>query len=103
MNKTKSNYAENWLPVKNINNGMIELDNKQFVTGVKIIPRNIFILDQNTQDNIILALKNFYNTLDFEYWLMSVELLNLCFEVSSSNSFSFSHTLLKVVFKYGLP
>lgn len=73
MSKTKSNYAENWLPVKNINNGMIELDNKQFVTGVKVIPRNIFILDQNTQDNILIALKNFYNSIDFEFWLMSVD------------------------------
>lgn len=73
MSKTKSNYAESWIPIKNINNGMIELDNKQYVTGVKIIPRNIFILDQNTQDNILIALKNFYNTLDFEFWLMSVD------------------------------
>lgn len=73
MNKTKSSYAENWLPIKSINNGMIELDNKQFVTGVKVIPRNIFILDQNTQDNILIALKNFYNSLDFEFWLMSVD------------------------------
>ena len=73
MSKIKSNYAESWLPVKNINNGMIELDNKQFVTGVKIIPRNIFILDQNTQDNILIALKNFYNIIDFEFWLMSVD------------------------------
>lgn len=73
MSKTRSNYAENWIPVKNINNGMIELDNKQFVTGVKVIPKNIFILDQNTQNNILIALKNFYNTLDFEFWLMSVD------------------------------
>lgn len=73
MSKIKTNYAESWLPVKNINNGMIELDNKQFVTGVKVIPKNIFILDQNTQDNILIALKNFYNTIDFEFWLMSVD------------------------------
>ncbi len=73
MNKTKSNYTENWLPVKNIINGMIELDNKEYVTGVKVIPRNIFIMTQNEQDSIILALKNFYNSLDFEFWLMSVD------------------------------
>ncbi len=74
MNKTQNNkYTENWLPVKNIANGMIELDNKEFVTGVKVIPRNIFILEQNLQNNIIVALKNFYNGINFEFWIMSVD------------------------------
>ena len=52
---------------------MIELDNKQKVTGVKIRPRNIFILDKITQDNIIASLKTFYDTLDFEFWLISAD------------------------------
>lgn len=68
-----SRYTEDWLPVKNINNGMIELDNKMKVTGVKIKPRNIFILDQNTQSNVIASLKSFYDTLDFEFWLISAD------------------------------
>lgn len=68
-----SKYTEDWLPVKNIANGMIELNNKSKVTGVKIRPRNIFILDQNTQSNIIAALKTFYDTLDFEFWLISAD------------------------------
>ena len=68
-----SMYTEDWLPIKNIANGMILLDNKMKVTGVKIKPRNIFILDQNTQDNVIIALKNFYNTIDFEFWLISAD------------------------------
>ena len=68
-----SKYTENWIPVKNITNGMIELDNKFKVTGVKIRPRNIFILDQITQDNIIASLKTFYDTLDFEFWLISAD------------------------------
>ena len=68
-----SKYTEDWIPIKNITNGMIELDNKQKVTGVKIRPRNIFILDQITQDNIIAALKTFYDTLDFEFWLISAD------------------------------
>ena len=66
-----SKYTENWIPVKNITNGMIELDNNQKVTGVKIKPRNIFILDKITQDNIIASLKTFYDTIDFEFWLIS--------------------------------
>lgn len=73
--KTKSNskYTEDWIPIKNISNGMIILDNKKKVTGVKIRPRNIFILDQATQDNVIIALKNFYNSIDFEFWLISAD------------------------------
>lgn len=73
--KTKSNskYTEDWIPIKNISNGMIILDNKKKVTGVKIRPRNIFILDQGTQDNVLIALKNFYNMIDFEFWLISAD------------------------------
>ena len=73
--KTKSNskYTEDWIPIRNISNGMIVLDNKKKVTGVKIRPRNIFILDQGTQDNVLIALKNFYNMIDFEFWLISAD------------------------------
>ena len=73
--KTKSNskYTEDWIPIRNISNGMIVLDNKKKVTGVKIRPRNIFILDQGTQDNVLIALKNFYNMIDIEFWLISAD------------------------------
>ena len=47
---SSSKYTENWIPVKNIANGMIELDNKLKVTGVKIKPKNIFILDSNSRN-----------------------------------------------------
>lgn len=70
---TSSKYTEDWIPVKGIMNGMIDLDNKQKVTGVKVRPRNIFILDQITQDNIIASLKTFYDTIDFEFWLISAD------------------------------
>ena len=70
---SSSKYTEDWLPVKNIVNGMIELDNRMKVTGVKIRPRNIFILDPLTQSNIIASLKSFYDTLDFEFWLISAD------------------------------
>lgn len=69
----QSKYTEDWIPVRDISNGMIVLDNKYKVTGVKIRPRNIFILDQASQDAVITALTNFYNTLDFEFWLISAD------------------------------
>ena len=68
-----SRYTEDWVPVKSIANGMIVLDNNMKVTGVKIRPRNIFILDQGTQDSTIIALKNFYNMIDFEFLLISAD------------------------------
>ena len=63
-------YAENWLPVKAIQNGEILLDNGTRVTGVKIRPRNIFILDYDSQASAIHNLRNFYNTIDYELWLI---------------------------------
>ena len=68
-----SKYTEDWIPVRTIENGMIVLDNKSRVTGVKIRPRNIFILDQGTQENVIIGLKNFYNSVDFDFWLISAD------------------------------
>ena len=65
-----SNYTENWLPVKSIQNGMIITYNNLKVSGVKIAPRNIFILDPQAQDNVLISLRNFYNMLDFEFWLV---------------------------------
>ena len=63
-------YTENWIPVQSIANGMINLENGEKVTGVKITPRNIFILDYDSQQNVITSLKNFYNQIDFEFWLI---------------------------------
>ena len=57
-------YAENWITVENIQNGTIILENKWKVTGVKISPKNIFILDQDSQANILISLRNLYNSLD---------------------------------------
>lgn len=71
MSKTvNSQYSEDWLPITGIQNGMIICNDKQKVTGVKIAPRNIFILDQQSQDNVLISLKNFYNMIDFEFWLV---------------------------------
>lgn len=64
----KSKYTD--VPVKDISNGVIVLDNNEKVSGVKIMPRNIFILDQSMQDAIIMNLKNVYNAIDYEFWIV---------------------------------
>jgi len=71
--KTISPYTENWVRIRSIKNGIITLPNKDMVAGVKIDPRNIFILDQIQQDNILNALKNCYNTFNFEWWLICAD------------------------------
>lgn len=71
--KTKgisSQYTEDWLPVKNITNKCIVTTNNFLITGVKITPQNIFILDPAAQNRVLTGLKNFYNMLDFEFWLV---------------------------------
>ena len=65
-----NNFTENWLPVKAIQKGMIITYDNLKVSGVKISPRNIFILDPMAQDNVLISLKNFYNMIDFEFWLV---------------------------------
>lgn len=67
---SNSKWTEDWINIQSITNGMIVLPNQEKVTGVKITPRNIFILDEDQQVNILLALKNFYNTIDYEFWLV---------------------------------
>ncbi len=71
--KINSKYTEDWLPDLTINNGIIMLSNKLNVTGVKILPRNIFILDEQSQENVLTGLKNFYNQIDFEFWLVCAD------------------------------
>ena len=63
-------YAEDWLPIKSINNGMILTEDGYYVTGVKVSPKNIFILDEQSQNAILFNLSTFYNTLDFDFWLL---------------------------------
>jgi len=72
-NNTKRPSTEGWVPIKDITDGCIITTNGMKVTGVKIRPRNIFILDKISQDNTIIALKNFYNMIDFEFWLISAD------------------------------
>ena len=65
-----SKYTEDWVPVKSIMNGMIQLDNGYYVTGIKVSPKNIFILDNDEREAILFNLQNFYNMLDYEFWLI---------------------------------
>lgn len=68
--KPSSRYTEDWLPVKNIANNCIVTTSNFLVTGVKIAPRNIFIIDWESQNRVLTGLKNFYDMLDFEFWLV---------------------------------
>ena len=71
--KTKSDYTEDWLPIKQILNGMIQLDNGIFVSGIKVQPKNIFILDTDYQRMMVDNLRNFYNSIDYEFWMISAD------------------------------
>lgn len=69
----RSKYTEDFVPVKSITNGMIILDTNEKVSGIKIMPRNIFILDQDTQNAIIANLRNVYNVIDYEFWIIAAD------------------------------
>ena len=73
MSSTKSKYTDIFVPVKSITNGMIILDNNEKVSGIKIMPRNIFIADQDTQNAIIANLRNVYNMIDYEFWIIAAD------------------------------
>lgn len=70
MSSKNSTTTESFIPVKAIINNVIELDNGYKVAGVKVAPKNIFIMEDNEQFGVIDGLKDFYNTLDFEFWLV---------------------------------
>lgn len=72
--QNRSKYTnDNFVPIKGITNGMIILDNNQKVCGIKIMPRNIFILDQDMQNSIINNLKDVYNMIDYEFWIVAAD------------------------------
>lgn len=68
-----SRYTEDWINIKGIQNGMIILPGSEKVTGVKIFPKNIFILDPIGQESVINAMRNFYNLLNFEFWIIAAD------------------------------
>ena len=68
-----SKYTEDWINIKGIQNGMILLPGGEKVTGVKIFPKNIFILDPLGQEGVLNAMRNFYNLLNFEFWMIAAD------------------------------
>lgn len=72
-NNQTSKYTEDWINIKGIQNGMILLPGNEKVTGVKIYPKNIFILDSLQQEMVLNSMKNFYNQLNFEFWMISAD------------------------------
>ncbi len=99
--------SEDWVPIRAINNGMIQLDNGYLVTGVKVEPKNIFILDQDVQNSVIFSLRNFYNTIDYEFWLISagrpvdinVYLANLQVQYNNTNNQAVRKLLMQDISK----
>ena len=71
--EVRSKYTSDFVPVKSIANGMIILDNNEKVTGVKIDPRNIGILEPDVQYSIISNLRNVYNIIDYEFWIVCAD------------------------------
>lgn len=71
--KQRSKYTNDFVPIKSITNGMILLDTNEKVTGVKIFPRNIFILEEDSIYSIINNLRNVYNMIDYEFWIIAAD------------------------------
>lgn len=69
----RSKYTENYLPIKDISNNCILLDTKEKVTGIKIMPKNIFILGPDMMNSVISNLRVVYNLIDFEFWIISAD------------------------------
>ena len=70
---TKSKYTVDDIPINSITNRIIYTGNNLKVTGIKIMPRNIFILDQDMQNSIIANLRNAYNQIDYEFWIICAD------------------------------
>ena len=71
--KMTSPYTEDWINIKGIKDGVIFLPNREMVTGVKIYPKNIFILDPLQQESVLNAMRNFYYLMIFEFWMISAD------------------------------
>lgn len=71
--KKRSRYTNDDIPIRSITNGSIILTNNEKVTGVKIMPRNIFILDYDVMNGIINNLRNVYNIIDYEFWIIAAD------------------------------
>ncbi len=70
-NNQRSKYTEDFLPIKDIANNCILLNNKEKVTGIKIMPKNIFIMGPEMMNSVIANLRVVYNLIDYEFWIIS--------------------------------
>ena len=68
--KNNPKYTENWLPIREIRSGAIYNDKNEIITGVRIEPKNIFLLDESQIFNTLGGLNNLYNTIGFEFWMI---------------------------------
>ena len=89
--KNDPKYTENWLPLKAINNGIMYNNRNEMITGVKIQPRNIFILDQGSMDNALIGL--ILTAVSF----VSVFLLNLTDTKIKNNTKAFGENQQKTL------
>ena len=69
----RSKYTNDFVPIRSITNGVIICEDNVKVTGVKISPRNIFILEPDAQTMIINNLRNVYNLIDYEFWIIAAD------------------------------
>ena len=71
--ESRSKYTNDFVPIKSITNGVIITNDNEKVTGIKIFPRNIGILEPDMQNMIITNLRNVYNIIDYEFWIIAAD------------------------------
>ena len=71
--QARSKYTEDFLPIKDIANNCILLNTKEKVTGIKIMPKNIFIMGPDAMNSVISNLRVVYNLIDYEFWIVSAD------------------------------
>ena len=49
---------------------MIQTTDGYLISGVKVVPKNIFIMEEGAQNSVLYNLTNFYNTIDYEFWVI---------------------------------
>ena len=71
--ESRGKYTNDFVPIKSITNGVIITNDNEKVTGIKIFPRNIGILEPDVQNMIITNLRNVYNIIDYEFWIIAAD------------------------------
>ena len=71
--ESRSKYTNDFVPIKSITNGVIITNDNEKVTGIKIFPRNSGIVEPDMQNMIITNLRNVYNIIDYEFWIIAAD------------------------------